>query len=180
MKIMEKSAESVSDSPLFEKPLLVCFVCTGNTCRSPMAAAVFNDMARIPPVCSMCDLGKSLSMRRMHALSAGLYTGGEPIAENAVRALEEAGIRSLPDNEYSAHRARQLDAELLEKCDRIVGMTNEHTMLLLGRYPQYAEKLTCLPADIADPYGKDLASYQSCLAEIRKNIEEMFFSETSS
>ncbi len=172
---MEKSACSLLDSPLFDKPLSVLFVCTGNTCRSPMAEALFNDMARIPPICTMCDMQRTLGMRKMRASSAGLYTGGEPIAENAVRALEEEGVRSLPDNDYKSHKARQLDAEMMENCDVAVGITGSHAMQMMASYPQYASKITCLPSDIADPYGGDIARYRECFAALKKGIEQMFF-----
>ena len=51
----------------FERPVTVCFVCTGNTCRSPMAAAVLNHLFRIPPVCTACDMDKVLSARQIRA-----------------------------------------------------------------------------------------------------------------
>lgn len=175
METMEKDAQSLLQSPRFDKPLRVCFVCMGNTCRSPMAAAVLNDMARIPPVCTMCDLERSLGMRPMIAASAGLCTGGEPIAPNAVSALEEAGIKSLPDNDYKSHRAVQIEAEMLEKCDRIVCVKSALMLQLVAMYPQYTTKITCMPNDIGDPFGGDLAEYRACLARIREGIEEMFF-----
>lgn len=172
----EKTVEQKIESAL-ERPLSVCFVCTGNTCRSPMAAAVLNDMARIPPVCSMCDMERLLNAKRIRAVSAGLYATGAPIAENAAAALEAAGIRSLPDNDYRAHLSRNLTLEMMESYDRIIGMTSSHAMSLISAFPSYAGKISCMPRDIPDPFGGDEAAYRACLAEIERGIGELFFSE---
>lgn len=185
MVTMEKSAQETQDqaeklmrAPGFEKPLAVCFVCTGNTCRSPMAAAVLNDMARIPPICSMCDMEKLLNTRQIRAVSAGLYADGSPISENAVRALENAGIRSLPDNDYKSHISQSVTPELMQNCDRVIGISGNHAMRLISLFPQYASKISCMPHDIPDPYGGDLAAYENCLAAIRAGIVELFFPES--
>jgi len=158
-------------------PLTVCFVCTGNTCRSPMAAAILNDLSRVPPVCSMCDIERLLNTKRIRATSAGLFATGAPIAEHAAGALERAGIRSLPDNDYREHLSRNLDAETVEKCDRIVGMTSAHTMQLLAAFPEHAAKITSMPEDIPDPYGMDGAAYDACLLAIERGVRELFFAE---
>ncbi len=183
METMEKSAIETEETPKkteggdYGKPLTVCFVCTGNTCRSPMAAAILNDMARIPQVCSMSDIEKLLNSRRIRAVSAGLYADGSPISENAVRALENAGIRSLPDNDYKSHISTSVTPELMETCDRVIGISGGHAMRLISFFPQYASKITCLPHDIPDPFGGDLAAYETCLAAIRADVVQMFFPE---
>ncbi len=176
MKTLEKTkAEGLSAAPT--PPLAVCFVCTGNTCRSPMAAALLNDLARIPPVCSMCDIEKLLNAKKIRATSAGLFATGAPIAENAAKALEKIGVLSLPDNPYALHRSQCLDAETVKQCDRIIGMTGAHAMQLIAAFPEHASKITCMPRDIPDPYGGDEAAYDACLAAIEEGINELFFAE---
>ena len=155
------------------KPARVCFVCTGNTCRSPMAEAVFNHIFRVPEICSACDPDKLLA-RSVRAISAGLFALGDPIAENAVKALEAAGIPSRPDNDYRGHISQSVNVEIMEECDAVIGLSGSHAMQLMSFFPQYASKITCFPFDIPDPYGGDEEDYALCLAAIRRGIGEMF------
>lgn len=155
--------------------LLVCFVCTGNTCRSPMAAALLNHMARLPEMCAACDV----NTLRIRAVSRGLCATGEPIANNAAEALAGAGIPSLPDNPYLEHVSKTVDDEIIKRCDCIIGLSDAHVLALLSRYPEYASKITGMPKSISDPFGGELDTYKSCLDEIKKGIEILFFSEES-
>ena len=156
------------------RPVTVCFVCTGNTCRSPMAAAVLNHLFRIPPVCTACDMDKVLSARQIRATSAGLYAMGDPIARHAVEALARAEIPSTPDNDYKGHISRPINPEIMENADLVVGLTDSHVMQLLGWFPAYASKITRMPEAIPDPFGGDLEDYEECLAAITDGIRAMF------
>ena len=138
----------------------VCFVCTGNTCRSPMAAALYN------------HLNKGSDR---YAISMGLYAyDGMPISKNAAKALEAEGIASDRDNPYLDHVARSCNAHTLADCDRIVGISEAHTLELIARYPELATKIYSMPKSISDPYGGDIEVYKACLAEIKAGIKELF------
>ena len=138
----------------------VCFVCTGNTCRSPMAAAVYN------------HLNKG---RDRYAVSMGLYAHeGMPISENAVRALESQGIISDRDNPYAEHTARSCSPEALSGCDVIVGISEAHTLELIARYPELASRIYSMPSPISDPFGGDLEIYKNSLDDIICGIKEFF------
>lgn len=141
-----------------EKDLIV-FVCTGNTCRSPMCAALFNALYQ--------DTG-------FRAESCGLAADGSPISPNAIAALLHRGIKATPDNDYPAHRARPAEEALLARAKRIVGITSRHAMELLFRFPSCATKITAMPKDIADPFGGDETAYDACLRDIEEALALLF------
>ena len=156
-------------------PRRILFVCTGNTCRSPMAAALLNDMSRPQELCSV--QGK-MTQPRFAASSAGLFSNdGDPITPEAADALQAAGVISRPDNDYLSHRARTVNADLVAEADEIVGLTASHAMQLMLRFPEAASKIRTLPMDIADPYGGTQEIYRTCLAQLRYALELAYFTE---
>lgn len=144
----------------------VCFVCTGNTCRSPMAEAVANALAA------------KQGRRDLRAFSAGLYAcDGDPIAANAVLALEAAGIEAIHGRDYHRHLAHTLTEREAEDYDLLIGMTAGHAMELMMRFPAAADKITCMSRQISDPYGGDEARYRECLSEIIECVRALLTEE---
>ena len=155
-----------------QSPRRILFVCTGNTCRSPMAAALLNDLSRPRGICSM---GESAPNACCRATSAGLFaTEGEPISPHAGAALQRAGVAPTPENDYTAHRARTVTQEMVENADLVVGLSASHAMQLMLRFPEAAQRITTLPMDIADPYGGSQEVYDACLAQLRLCLELAF------
>ncbi len=154
--------QEVKPSPVkadTDKPVRVCFVCTGNTCRSPMAAAVLN----------------RLGLGAYQADSAGLYANeGEPISQNAVLALEQSGIAATPKNDYKSHTARQADCAFLSSFDKIVAISESHMLSLIMHFPELAERITVMPCDIPDPFMQSKEVYAACLEKITECIKELF------
>ena len=160
--------------------LRVCFVCTGNTCRSPMAAAVANALAA-GELAAYPDAVREALSPRLQATSRGLYAAeGEPIADNALRALEEAEVLPTPCDDYRNHAARNLTDAEASQFDLLVAMSAGHAMELMMRHPEASSRIVCMPTPISDPYGGDLAVYRACLAEITEGVKALLFAERAS
>lgn len=154
----EEEKLRVDDEP--EKKRKICFVCTGNTCRSPMAAAVLNALG--------ADKGYV-------AVSAGLFpSAGSRISLHAVSALKKAGFVSEGGNDYEKHVAVPMDEAMMQSCDRVIGITSGHVMQLMMNYPAYASKIEGMPEDVVDPYGGRLQDYELCLQKITEGIKKLF------
>ncbi len=129
----------------------ILFVCTGNTCRSPMAAAIMNKIAKENEM-------------DIKASSAGIFAEeGSGASENAVRAMRLYEI-SLKD-----HKATQLTEKMINEADIVLTMTEGQKLMIEGYAP---EKIFSLyeflssEGDIADPYGGDLDEYNETAQEI--------------
>ncbi len=140
----------------------VLLVCTGNLCRSPMAAVLLRKM--------LADRGLDAKITVASAGMAAL--DGQPAAALAVEVIEEAGL------DLTGHRSRGIDGQLVRSADLIVTMEETQRESLARAFPGRAESIHVLSAlageegDVADPFGTGSRSaYQACLIRLRVLLE---------
>ncbi|MFJ7726010.1 low molecular weight protein arginine phosphatase [Neobacillus sp. NPDC097160] len=136
----------------------ILFVCTGNTCRSPMAEAILNEK----------------HIDGIEVKSAGIYaaTGSEASAH---------AKRVLDDNKISHnHRSSLLKGAEVEWADLILTMTSAHKFAIQQQFPQAVVKLFTLKEytgepfnhDVVDPYGGSLGMYEATYRELNELIDK--------
>lgn len=135
----------------------VLFVCTGNTCRSPMAEGLFKNMLK--------------DKKDITVLSAGTMTfGGMPAAKEAIEILQEENI------DISEHCSQQLSEKLIDAADIILTMTDSHKRQILSIAPDAESKTFALKkfdddaddnSNIPDPIGMGKDIYRNCKNEIK-------------
>ena len=132
----------------------ILFVCSGNTCRSPMAEGIFNKIAK----------EKGLPF---FATSCGCATyGGDKASENSVKVCKEIGV------DISAHFSKGLTAEAVENAYKIYPLADSHIRVLKQYFPKKNGIENSL--GISDPFGGNEETYRNCREEICEKIEEIF------
>ncbi len=145
--------------------LVILMVCTGNTCRSPMAETLLR--AQLGE--RFAELFVPGQSPPVVTVSAGLsaYPGGNASPE-AVSAMHARGL-SLKD-----HQSRPVTPRLLKQADLVLTMTASHRQAILQRWPEAAAKTFLLSKngrDVADPYGGTAPMYVACAEEIERFLK---------
>lgn len=161
------------------KPFTVLFVCSGNTCRSPMAQGLLRRM-----------LGPGQEIR---VWSAGLSAvAGQPASDNALQAMREESV------DLSGHRSLPLTLEMVRQADLVLTMSVHHKQAVLEMAPEFHDRIFTLREfaeeaqeqseqvekqpgelrqrrlpglDIMDPFGQSLAVYRRTAQEIKELLE---------
>ena len=142
----------------------VIFVCTGNTCRSPLAEAIFRKL-----------LAERLHCPETELPSQGFFVGSAGLAAShgAPAAAESLAIASEFGLDLARHSSRPLTDDLLDRADYVFTMTGGHREAILSARPDLAGRVHLLSRegiDIADPIGGGPAEYERCRAEIEREL----------
>lgn len=125
----------------------IIFVCTGNTCRSPMAEGYL----------------KSKNLKNTEVISRGLAADGSKVSENSLMAMQELGI------DISSHISKQLSFSDIDESSIIIAMSASHADILEGLG---IDKMKIHILGIPDPFGADLDTYKKCRNQVIDGINE--------
>lgn len=147
------------------KKRTVLFICSGNTCRSPMAAEYFKQVLL------------KTKYDNIEVLSAGTNAqNGIPASENAKKIASEFNF------DLSAHLSKSLSQELITKADLLIAMTKtqittamrisqktspEKFKLLLSFLPNSME------CEVSDPFGGDIEIYRKCFLQMKPALDNL-------
>ena len=144
--------------------LMVLFVCTGNTCRSPMAETIFKQLAAERLGCRPDEL----EQHGVVVASAGIAAwGGGAASAGAIEAMRECGA------DLTGHESQPVTETLIRQADVIWTMTAAHRAAIIAQFPEAGGRTSVLSPDridVIDPIGGPIATYRKCAEQIRHHL----------
>jgi protein-tyrosine phosphatase len=143
------------------------FVCTGNTCRSPLAEGMFRKMLAERLGCADDDLADHGHL----VISAGLAAAhGSPASSESIELARRQGI------DLGRHESQPLTEQLLEQADHVYTMTQNHRDAIDHSRPDLAKHVELLArdgSDIPDPIGGRMREYERCEQAIDRHLRSI-------
>ena len=145
---------------------LIAIVCTGNTCRSPMAERLLTHALAVA----------NGPLKKFRVVSAGVAAGsGSPASTNSVTAMKKVGL------DISNHQSQPLTEKLMEEASAIFVMTETHRAIIQASFEPVPGHVYLLrefmpegvDTEVADPFGGPLPLYEACRDEMVEAIPSL-------
>ena len=158
LEVLRSGAIESAAMDEFAKPI-IAIVCTGNTCRSPMAMAMLRD--KLQTRYGRDDVAT--------VVSAGLAAGnGSPASSGALDVMRQRQL------DLSSHRSRPLSDDVMQTADVILTLTRGHRRAILTAWPTLTDRVHTLRhdgGDVTDPVGQPTEVYESCADQISDELD---------
>ncbi len=148
---------------LSDKIKSIIFVCTGNTCRSPMAEALMKKLLSEENINDIDVFSRGISVFE-----------NSPASDNSIEACKKYDI------DLSYHKSKLLSADEIKMASLILTMTSEHKQAIISFMPECKDKIFSIyefafgqNKNISDPFGATQDVYEKCLDEIAVCLNEI-------
>ena len=146
--------------------LTVLLVCTGNTCRSPMAEAILRRLLSESFASQFAEGQPAPAV----AISAGLSAvGGGPASAEAMAVMKQKGLSLVH------HQSRAISDRLIAQADLVLTMTKSHRHAIVQRWPELSSRTHLLSSnngDVSDPFGGTESVYAACAVQIEQYLRD--------